>query len=283
MIREVGPEERAELEALLVRQIDFALFPLSNLRDHGLRRGDFPSAHDHASRFWRIGDGSVIALTQAGMLMPVLNDRPDLAAMRPVLAGQKVEGAVGPSEAVRKLFAALGLADRTVRKDSDEPAFALALSELVVPIRADLRLVVPAAEHRPLLLDWRAAYHLEILGTPEGEARSPAERDVDGFLARGSHRILVHEDRPVALTGFNAALPEIVQIGGVYTPPTLRGRGYARQAVALHLAEARARGVTRAVLFAASEAAARAYRAIGFQPNGSMAIVLLASAATVTV
>jgi predicted GNAT family acetyltransferase len=72
-----------------------------------------------------------------------------------------------------------------------------------------------------------------------------------------------------------------VQVGGIYTPPALRGRGLARAAVALHLAEARNTGVSRAVLFAASPAAARAYTAIGFQPNGSFALVLFAAPVTI--
>jgi predicted GNAT family acetyltransferase len=60
-------------------------------------------------------------------------------------------------------------------------------------------------------------------------------------------------------------LPDVVQVGGVYTPPALRGKGHARLALALHLAEARGKGVGRAILYAFSEPAARAYRAIGFQ------------------
>jgi predicted GNAT family acetyltransferase len=79
------------------------------------------------------------------------------------------------------------------------------------------------------------------------------------------------------VAGFNATLPEIVQIGGVYTPAALRGKGYARRAVALHLAEARAAGVARAVLFAANDAAARAYQAIGFRRADPFTLFLLAT------
>jgi predicted GNAT family acetyltransferase len=84
------------------------------------------------------------------------------------------------------------------------------------------------------------------------------------------------------MTGFNATLPEIVQIGGVYTPADLRGRGYARRAVALHLAEARGKGTARAVLFAANDAAARAYRAIGFQPAVPFTLFLLSTPTRIT-
>ena len=87
--------------------------------------------------------------------------------------------------------------------------------------------------------------------------------------------------QPVAMTGFNARLPEIVQVGAVYTPPLLRNKGYARLAVALHLAEARETGTRHAVLFAASDAAARAYQAIGFLPTFAFALVLFSSSAKV--
>jgi hypothetical protein len=46
--------------------------------------------------------------------------------------------------------------------------------------------------------------------------------------------------------------------------------------VALHLAEARARGVARARLFAVSDPAARAYRAIGFGPADPVGLLLFA-------
>ena len=127
---------------------------------------------------------------------------------------------------------------------------------------------------RSLLIRWREAYHLESLGTEPGKARAAAQKDIDGYIQRDSHRLLMVDDQPVSMTGFNATLPEIVQIGGVFTPPALRGRAYARTAVALHLTEARAAGVRRAVLFAASNAAVSAYVAIGFAPAGTFSLVL---------
>jgi GNAT superfamily N-acetyltransferase len=216
------------------------------------------------------------------MLMPHLTEGVDLAPLRRTLAGLSVEGALGSAGTVRPLLTALGLSTAPARKDEDEPAFALDLADLRLPQvnGADL---IPAAEaHRPLLLSWRSAYHRETLGTPEAEAEALARADIGRMIDRGNHRLLVIGDEPVALTGFNAALPDIVQVGGVYTPPDLRGRGHARLAVALHLAEARAAGVARAVLFAASPAAARAYHSIGFQPNGSFALVLFAAPATIS-
>jgi predicted GNAT family acetyltransferase len=76
------------------------------------------------------------------------------------------------------------------------------------------------------------------------------------------------------MAGFNARLPGIVQVGAVWTPPEHRRKGFARAAVALHLAEARAEGVSRAILFTSNPFAARAYRALGFSEIGRFTILL---------
>lgn len=281
MIRDAGPADRALVENLLSRRIDMAMFPLANLMAHGLGQGGFPSDHSHAMRFWLLEDRGTVALSRGGMLMPHLTENLDLATMRAALAGHKVEGALGPASAVRPLLAALGLSGTATRKDKDELAFALDLADLDILALPGARLIPAGNAHKPLLHAWRTAYHCETLGTPANEATTFAASDVDRMIERGNHRLLILDNQPVALTGFNATLPQIVQVGGVYTPPALRGRGLARLAVALHLSEVRAKGVTRAVLFAASPAAARAYRGIGFQPSGSFALVLFAAPVTI--
>ena len=85
----------------------------------------------------------------------------------------------------------------------------------------------------------------------------------------------------MAVSGFNSQLPETVMIGGVYTPKPLRGRGYAGKVLALHLRQARAKGVKRAVLSAANEAAAKAYERIGFRQMGTFNITILDNPVTI--
>ncbi|MGL4234644.1 GNAT family N-acetyltransferase [Tabrizicola sp.] len=276
MIRAAVPKDEAVLEAFLLRHVDGAMFPLSNLRDQGLGEGDFASAHPHATRFWIDGDpiGGILALTRGGMLLPMLPNGFDAGAFVPVLADMDLTGAVGPAGQVRRLLTGLGLAGRPAVVDRDEPGFALDLASLRIPAADGAKLIPVGADYRALLVDWRADYHRTTLGTPEDQVADRAAGDIDNCIANGRHRVLLLNGQPVAMTGFNAALPEIVQIGGVYTPPALRNRGYARLALALHLAEARAKGVARAVLFAASEAASRAYLSIGFQPSQPVALVL---------
>lgn len=285
MIREAGQADRKALEAFFLAHIDVAMFPMSNLRAHGIGKNDFASVHSNSARYWLVEPDirGVISVTRNGMILAVLPGGADLAALPTALAGMTISGAVGEAVATRKVLATLGLGNWATRRDKNEPGFSLSLLDLVTPDASDAKLLPACQDLRDMLIDWRAAYDQELLGIPLEKAKTAAEEEVSAFIQAGSHRILLHGGKPVAMTGFNARLPEIVQIGGVYVPPDLRGRGHARLAVAMHLLEARAQGVRRAVLFAATEAAARAYRCIGFKETGSMALVLFDGPARVVV
>ena len=274
-LRAAGPGDVAALDRFLAARADTSMFPLANLRAQGLGHGR-GGEDAHATRFW-VADGAggiagALGLTAGGMLLPQWPDG-DWTLARNLLAATQVEGAVGPADQVRPMLAALGLDAAPRRGDTDQPSFVLDLSDLFVP-ESPGNLHLPGTDDLPWLTDWRAASAAEIYGATGPSARMRAGAEVRHWIAEGSHRVLRVAGDPVAICGFNAALPEIVQVGGVYTPPPLRGRGHARRAVALHLAEAREQGVTRAVLFAANEAAARAYIAIGFRRTGTFALVL---------
>jgi RimJ/RimL family protein N-acetyltransferase len=276
MIFHEATEDRSAAIADFLRgRLDRAMFPLSNLTHHGMGR-----TGRYQMRFWLAGKGDTVeaalGLSAMGMLLPVLPVplAQDLTGLRTALAGERIAGIIGPPDAVQALFAALNLPQAAVQHQADEPGFALDLADLVLPDDPALTLRSLRRADRTLLVRWRAAYRGEVTGTPPDRRAAAAAEDIDSYLAEGSHRLLLKDGVPVAMTGFNAALPEAVQIGGVYTPPELRGHGYARAAVALHLAEARAAGVPRAVLFAANDQAARAYRAIGFRPSGRTMMML---------
>ena len=90
------------------------------------------------------------------------------------------------------------------------------------------------------------------------------------LVDQGLGFVLLARGRPVSTTAFNATVPDMVQVGGVFTPPQLRGRGYTRTIVAHSLVDATRQGATRAVLFAArgNGSSQRAYRALGFEQVG---------------
>ena len=103
--------------------------------------------------------------------------------------------------------------------------------------------------------------------------RASVERSV------GERRTWVLEDQGalVATSGFNTAIREAVQIGGVYTPPKYRRRGYARAVVAASLLDARAEGAETAILFTGHDnvPAQRAYTALGFCHIGAYRLLML--------
>ena len=280
--RPAAPAETGDVAAFLRRHLDQAMFPLSNLVHHGIGREG-----RYQMRFWLRGKGNgidaALGLSAMGMLLPVLSGlaADDLRPLRAALSGERVEGLIGPPDWALPLQEALGLDRAPLDHRAEEPGFALDLAGLVLPAGAGLSLRPLRRADWPLLLRWRSDYRGEVLGTPPDRRIAAAAADLESYIAQGSHRLLLKDGAPVAMTGFNAMLPEAVQVGGVYTPPALRGRGYARAAVALHLAEARREGIGRALLFAANEAAARAYRAIGFRPAGRMAMIYFRGAAVI--
>lgn len=73
----------------------------------------------------------------------------------------------------------------------------------------------------------------------------------------------------------NAEIPGMAMIGGVYTPPRHRGRGYARACVAALCRELLAEGKTP-VLYYGNPAAGHVYRRLGFIPIGTWRSVRLA-------
>jgi len=119
---------------------------------------------------------------------------------------------------------------------------------------------------------------VELLGavrTPKLEAWTREE--MHRLRLAGNCWILSIDEEPVAFTAFTAQVRGIAQVGGVYTPPSLRGRGYGRAVVAASLLVARERGFTRSTLFTGfdNHAAMRAYTALGYERRGDYALVLL--------
>lgn len=266
--------DRPAITAFLRARVHQAMFPLSNLADYGMAGG-----HGYAVRFWiarqagQITD--VLTVTDGGMIMPLLPSG-CFAAAADQLIGLRPTGMVGPRQDVRGLERH-GFANLPRSFDHDEPQFLLDLKNVVTPDGAgELYPLAAAPEH--VIKSWLWDYDRNTLNARTAGLAAQVDRTYARYCANKSHKVLMQGELPLAMTGFNARLPDIVQLGGVYTPPDLRGRGHARRAVALHLAEAAAQGVRQATLFSASPAAARAYRALGFKEVGTWALILFEGA-----
>lgn len=254
------------IEALLAPHRANAMFILSNLRAQG-----FGGTHPYGMTVWADAPepSALLGLSNNGTVLPFLPAPTSVALAANVLSGRSLTGFAGPTSMVRSLRDALDIGSPPLSLDADEPQFLLDLAALHVPDGTGT--LAPLTADLETALRWRRAYNAELhVGDPSAAA---TRADIDRYIAADSHRFLMIDGAPVAMTGFNATLPEIVQVGGVYTPPDARGRGLARRAVALHLAEARDHGVTQATLFAASNAAVACYRPLGFERVGDFTLV----------
>ncbi len=282
MIRKARPGDEAAIDAFLARHADTSMFLRSNLLEYGLAR----SAASRATTYWLSEDASgiraVFGRSNGGFVMMQAADATDAdwIAFRDSMTGQSILGITGDAQQVATGRAFLGLDGLAYALDDVEPLYCLSLDALILP-EGPGHLRAPVEADRALLEGWHRDYVTELrMSTPARVAAEAEERAERSILA-GQTRLLIHDDRPVAMTAFNARLPDMVQIGAVYAPAALRSNGYARRAVALHLAEARAEGVQEAVLFASSAPACRAYEAIGFARVGAYHLAILKEPFTV--
>ena len=260
-LRLLRPGDEAALDTFLARHADTSMFLRSNARSAGLTDRGQPMQATYVAALDAGRIAGVVAHCWNGMVLV-----------------QAPEGA----HAAAAARAALGLGAAPTTKNSRDELYVLDLARLVVPpalASGQLRCRHPTEAELALLVNWRARFAVEALGATEGpDLQQASTDDVRLQHERGTDWLLLAGAAPVSYAVFNAMLPDIVQIGGVWTPPEFRGRGYARSVVAGSLLAARKQGVARAVLFAdpANAAARRAYLFLGFRIVGDYGLVLLA-------
>jgi uncharacterized protein len=278
--RKLGPSDQSALETFLKAHRDTSMFLRSNLSRSGISYRPEPFHADYTGGYSDLKLIGVVAHCWNGMLLlQAPEGAGELARACVRHSGRRVAGFSGPADQVRVARAALDLLDAPAAMDDDESLWGLDLVDLVIPEILQSGAVTarpPRPEDRDVLCDWRFAYDIESLNSPDSlETRQHSTRVLDQQIADGNAWVAVEGERPVSLSAFNACLPDIVQLGGIYTPPELRGRGYAKAAVAASLLAAKERGVTRAVLFTSNPSAVRSYEAVGFRHLGDYGLVLL--------
>ncbi|AXI45288.1 hypothetical protein C1J03_04095 [Sulfitobacter sp. SK012] len=274
MIRQAVPEDVDALDAFLSQYAATSMFLRGNLTAHGVGE----TAHTHGTTYFIHADAEgfrgVAGVTNGGYLMCQAPNAPQgfWHSVANAVTGRKIAGMTGEPAQIEQLSAALGLrADDFAIKDT-QPLYQVMI-EIVAAPRDGLTLCKPEPLDVPMLVEWFADHHADT-GMPVPEALG-IKGLAQGFVEKPDAWILRDADQPVAMTALNARVHDVVQVGGVYVPPMLRGHGYGGAAVALHLRSLYKRGIKCAILFAASIFAARAYEAIGFIRIGSYEIALL--------
>jgi predicted GNAT family acetyltransferase len=215
-------------------------------------------------------DGRVVGAT---MRTPphnlILSELDDLAAIGPLLDDARavfgsLPGVVGPKEAVAKFAAAwpaearLEIAQRAFRADHVD-----------APTGVPGRMRDYERGDRELAARWMDAFADEAL--PERPPES-SEEFVDRRETSPDGGIVLWEDdgAVVSMAGFGGRTPNGIRIGPVYTPPELRGRGYASALTAAVTQRLLDGGLRFCFLFTdlANPTSNSIYQRIGYEPVG---------------
>lgn len=272
--------------AFLAKHAATSMVLRGNLRTAGIERRRHPLS---GSYFGEVAvDGAISAIIAQfgnGNIFVQSGDQKAIPAKltKAFLADplKPVAGVLGDADQAADMLGQLGLTDAGFAINASDVLYELDLKNLIVPINAradDFQMVDAEKVARDTLLRWLRAYEIEALGaedTPVLDSKV-ASRLVHALDARNMWGLIV-DGKPVSLSGFNATLPDMVQVGPVWTPPEQRSNGYARILVAKTLLAARSRGVRQAILSTDSEAAAKAYEALGFTKIGRYRLALLKS------
>ncbi len=280
-LRILQPGDEAALDAFLARHPESSMFLRSNSRAAGLVDRGAPLEATYVAA---VAEGAIVAVVAHcwnGMVLVQAPGHVEALTREAVRrSGRAVSGLSGPWHQVVDARQALGLGTTPALKDSREDLYRLDLPDLVVPAAlasGELRCRHPEESELDLLAEWRASFSAEALGATAGpELHDASRQEVLLYHARHCDWVLEAGDTLVASAVFNATLPDIVQIGGVWTPPALRNRGFGRTVVAGALLAARDQSALRAVLFAepSNAAARRAYLTLGFRIVGDYGLVL---------
>lgn len=275
------PGDEAKLDAFLSRHADSSVILRSNLRIAGLVDRGEPYHATYAAEL--DGDelvGVVAHAWNGNLVMQAPLEVDGLARAAVVASGRPVKGLLGPAAQVERARERLGLADAPTGLRSTEDLFAIDTARVIVPdalFSGAWRCRVASSEDLELVTGWRRDFVVQALGTPDSPSLvEELRRESERKIAERAIALLDAGSGPVSMSVFTARLPDTVQIGSVWTPNDLRGRGYARGVVAGQLLLARPEGIRRAVLFTGKKhaSAQRTYRAIGFEVVGDYGITI---------
>ena len=245
---------------------------IERLGADGLRAfGDVPPRFG----WWRPGPGAPVegAYVQTPPYNPRLGRMPAAAgaALAGALAeagadhrgGEDLAGVSGNKAAVQAFSAAWrAVTGRSAALRVDERLYRL--GSLAAPDPAPAGLARPAeAAERELLISWFGAFAAEV-----GVDFHNSEGAVDRRIADGTLHVWEVAGRAAAFAGRSPVIAGMSRIGPVFTPPELRGCGYASAATAAASARALALGAQEVLLYTdlANPTSNSIYRKLGYEP-----------------
>ncbi|MGW3432132.1 GNAT family N-acetyltransferase [Streptomyces melanosporofaciens] len=218
---------------------------------------------------WWAGEGSVEgAFLCTPPYPPLLSPLPGEAAraLARTLAGdgeQKING-VNAGRETAETFATAWTELTGARSDVEQSHRLYRLATLTPPDPAPPgRPRTATAADRDLLLTWFEGFARET-----DALRGDVAALVDDKLSHDGITLWELDGRPVACAGISRTVAGMARVSLVYTPPELRGRGYAGAATAAVSRAARAAGVREILLFTdlGNPTSNALYQRLGYRP-----------------
>ncbi len=191
----------------------------------------------------------------------------DVAGAVPNVPG--VVGAIGPSRQLAEAWTSF--TGRAHRLNMSERIFSI--DRLIPPRPVEGRMRIADAQDRGSLARWLREFALEALGQmTDLEAN---DRFALRWIERQGRTMYLWLDgsEPVSMVGVSGETPNGIRVAPVYTPPALRGRGYASALTAAVTQAQFDAGKRYCFLYTdlANPTSNHIYQAIGYQPVADVA------------
>lgn len=194
-----------------------------------------------------------------------------------------IKGFVGPAnlcDTLQEKYHATQTPCPTLSLAAEERLYKLNLTKMVTPTQTqqtEFNCRLATDSDIDTLLPWAEQYKAEALNTPPDPAKRQQHlEEIKATIADSNLFLLCEENTPVSMAARTAQFQHLVQIGSVWTPPSLRKKGYGRGVVYGALKICATQGAKNAVLFTENQniPAQRAYEALGFEHCGAFGIYL---------
>jgi predicted GNAT family acetyltransferase len=203
----------------------------------------------------------------------VLSDMADVSPIKIIaedvhLIYSDLSGVIG-LKAISKSFAETwkAITGQDCRLNIEERLYRLEKVNPVHHVSGEYRAAIES--DREILIQWFIDFSVEAL---DGMSREDAERQFNVRLTsdplqRGL-RVWCDKGKPVSFAGYGGQTPHSIRIGPVYTPPELRGHGYASACVAALSQELLDAGRKFVFLFTdlSNPTSNHIYQTIGYEP-----------------
>ncbi|MEP3196300.1 MAG: GNAT family N-acetyltransferase [Lentilitoribacter sp.] len=244
IIRRLDNRDVSETKLFLDCHIETSMFLRSNIEKAGL---EFHGELYQGDYFGAFIDSKLMGVIAHYWNGTMLMQSPDLDVLSQLYnkivsnMTRSVKAVVGDANQGGYILNRLAISEDKFALNAIDNLMSLELSQLHIPHanNTSLTMVEITERHFDILKEWTRGYEIEALGTTDDDKLTEKSKQIAHDRIKDSNCWILEADgMPVALSGFNAQLPEIVQIGPVWTPPEHRNNGYARHLVARTLERA---------------------------------------------